>query len=71
MDGRPIDLGGKPAALLAVLVLHAPHAVTTERLVEALWEGDPPRTARKSLQVHVSRLRRALPPGMVAFGPHG
>lgn len=69
---RPVDLGGaKPAAVLAVLLLHAPHGVSTDRLVDALWEDEPPRTARKSLHVHVSRLRKALPAGMVESEPRG
>jgi DNA-binding SARP family transcriptional activator len=60
-DGRPRDLGGrKPAELLAVLVLHPNEVVSTDRLVEELWGDEPPRTARKTLQVHVSRLRREL-----------
>lgn len=60
-DGRARDLGGrKPAELLAVLVLHANEVVSTDRLVEELWGDEPPRTARKTVQVHVSRLRREL-----------
>ena len=31
-------------------------------LVESLWDGDPPPSARKSLQAHVVRLRSALEP---------
>lgn len=50
-------------AVLAILLLHANEAVTSDRLVEALWAGDPPASAAKSLQVHVSRLRRALGSG--------
>lgn len=43
-----------------MLVLHANEVVSTDRLVEELWGDEPPRTARKTLQVHVSRLRREL-----------
>ena len=58
--GRPVDLGGaKQRALLAVLVLHANHPVSASRLIAELWE-QPPGTALKSVQVYVSRLRRAL-----------
>jgi DNA-binding SARP family transcriptional activator len=60
-DGAPVALGGsKQRALLALLVLHANEAMTTDRLVEELWGEEPPATAAKTVQVHVSRLRKAL-----------
>jgi DNA-binding SARP family transcriptional activator len=61
-DGTEIALGGdKPAALLAMLVLRPNELVAADRLIEDLWDGQPPATAAKTLQVHISRLRRALP----------
>ncbi len=36
--------------------------VPAERLIDELWGEDPPATAIKALQVHVSQLRRALGP---------
>ena len=60
-DDRDIALGGaKPAALLAMLVLHANEVVSADRLIDDLWDSQPPATAAKTLQVHISRLRRAL-----------
>jgi DNA-binding SARP family transcriptional activator len=60
-DGRAVDLGGqKQRALLAVLVLHANEVVSSDRLIEALWEGEPPGTAQKALQVYVSQLRKLV-----------
>ena len=60
-DGRQIDLGSaKQRALLAVLLLHANEVVSTDRLIDALWEDDSPETGRKTLQVYVSQLRKAL-----------
>ena len=59
--GRLLDLGGaKQRALLAMLLLDANSVVSTDRLIEALWEDDPPETAQKALQVHVSGLRKVL-----------
>jgi DNA-binding SARP family transcriptional activator len=56
-----VKLGGaKQRALLALLLVHANEVVPTHRLVEVLWPDDPPADAAKALQVHVSRLRRAL-----------
>ena len=56
-----VHLGGpKPRAVLAVLLLHANEPVSSARLVEAVWGEDETPVRRKSLQVSVSRLRKAL-----------
>jgi hypothetical protein len=52
--------GSKQRALLAMLLLHANEVVSTERLIDELWGEQPPETAGKSLQIYVSRLRKAL-----------
>jgi predicted ATPase/DNA-binding SARP family transcriptional activator len=52
--------GAKPRLLLALLALSPGHVVPVERLIDGLWGEDPPATARKALQVHVSTLRRLL-----------
>ena len=60
-DGQAVDLGGaKQRALLAVLLLDANNVVSNDRLIDALWEDDPPETAQKALQVYVSGLRKLL-----------
>ena len=60
-DGRPVELGGqKQRALLAVLLLHPNEVVSQDRLIDALWNGAPPDTAHKALQVHVSQLRKLI-----------
>src|SRR4051812_25500354 len=60
-DGRPVRVGGiKPRAVLAVLALHANQPVSAERLALALWGEDAPAGAVRTVQVHVSRLRKAL-----------
>ncbi len=60
----PVELkAAKQRALLAALLLsHRDGAVSTERLIDALWGEHPPPTATKALQVYVSQLRRALGP---------
>jgi YVTN family beta-propeller protein len=61
-NGR-IRLGaGKQRALLALLLLHANEVVGTDRLIDLLWGERPPKTARKALQIYVSRLRKSLGP---------
>lgn len=60
-DGAPLPVGGpKERALLAVLACHAGRMASEERLVDALWADEPPRTARRTLQSYLSRLRRTL-----------
>jgi predicted ATPase/DNA-binding SARP family transcriptional activator len=61
VDGRPVALGGqRPRTLLAALGVLRDRVVSSERLIDELWGEDPPARARESLQVHVSRLRKAL-----------
>ncbi len=56
----------KERAVLEVLALRGGAVVPTDVLIDALWGIDPPRSAPKSLQSHVSRLRRTLPAGAIA-----
>lgn len=59
----PLPLGAaKERCLLAALVVAAGAPVHRDRLVEALWDGGPPRSAAKALQNYVLRLRGALAP---------
>ena len=60
-NGRALDLGGaKQRAVVALLALHANRVVAREQLIDALWDEEPPETARKALQVYVSQLRKLL-----------
>jgi DNA-binding SARP family transcriptional activator len=43
-----------------MLLIHANEVVSTDALIDALWMGPPPPSALLSLEVHVSRLRRAF-----------
>jgi YVTN family beta-propeller protein len=68
-QGRTLPIKGrKPQALLALLLLNAGEVVSRERLIDELWGDDPPPTASKTLQVHVSRLRRELGDAVVTRG---
>ena len=68
-EGRPVPLGGpKQRALFTMLAMRPNEVVPESRLLEALWGEHPPRTAGKTLQSHISRLRRALADA-VGFGP--
>ena len=52
--------GGKQRALLAFLLIHPNEPLATDRLIDELWGAEPPMTAAKAIQNHVSQLRRAL-----------
>ena len=59
--GRQVALGGpKQRSVLALLLLHANETVSLDRIGAALWGDRAPPTATKSIQVHVSRLRKDL-----------
>lgn len=61
VDGEPRQIAGRRRkAALAVLALRAGEFVSTDRLIDTVWDGDAPATAPNSLQSHVSFLRRAL-----------
>jgi peptide/nickel transport system substrate-binding protein len=61
VDGRTLELGGeKPRALLAILLLQANEAVSVDRLIEGVWGERLPRSAHKTLQGYVYRLRKLL-----------
>jgi DNA-binding SARP family transcriptional activator len=46
--------------LLAALICGSSTAVSATTLIEEIWDGAPPPSARKTLQVYVYRLRQAL-----------
>lgn len=58
-----LALGGpRPRALLALLALAAPRALSSAHIVDGLWGEDPPATARNAVQVNVTGLRKGLRP---------
>ncbi|MDH6710690.1 DNA-binding SARP family transcriptional activator [Kitasatospora sp. MAA19] len=61
VDGRPLALGPlKQRLVLAVLLSRANTAVPVDLLTDAVWPEEPPRTARKNLQVYICTLRTLL-----------
>ena len=61
-DGdRVVPVGGyRQRLLLAILVSRPGEHLRTDWLVDAVWGEHPPRTARKTLQAYVARLRALL-----------
>ena len=63
VDGElgAVALGAiKPRAVLAILLLHPNQPVSAERIALALWGEEAPADATRTVQVYVSRLRKAL-----------
>src|SRR5262245_12091837 len=57
--GVPVDPGPyKQRVLLAILLCHPNAVLQIEQLLDAVWHGDQPRTARKNLHVYISALRK-------------
>ena len=63
--------GARLRALLALLALRPGQVAAAGYLIDELWEAHPPDGAANALQALVSRLRRALPAGVVGSRPGG
>jgi DNA-binding SARP family transcriptional activator len=57
--------GGQQRKLLAIMLLHDGEVVSSDRLIDDLWHGNPPETAAKALQGYVSSIRKQLGPEAV------
>ena len=58
LDGQPVALGARGAAVLRVLVSAAPEFVAKDRIVDAAWPGLV--VEESNLSVQISAVRRAL-----------
>ncbi|WP_432022336.1 BTAD domain-containing putative transcriptional regulator [Streptomyces parvus] len=62
-DGRELPLGPRKQRLVLATLLARPNTpVPVDVLTDAVWPDDPPRTARKNLQVYISAARALLGP---------
>jgi DNA-binding SARP family transcriptional activator len=69
VDGQSLHLGGpKQRAVLGVLALEPNRVVPVERLVSAVWGEEDAGDRTRTLQVHMSNLRRALKSAAQALG---
>ncbi len=60
-DGAPVVIAAtRQRVLLAALLLEANRLVTVDRLVDVVWSGDEPATARQTVVNYVRRLRVCL-----------
>lgn len=58
--GQHVPLSPRSAKLLAALLLSPGRAVALHELVDAVWDDDPPSTARRQIHNCVWQLRRAI-----------
>jgi DNA-binding SARP family transcriptional activator len=71
-DGREVDLGGpRQRSVLAALLLAHGRPVSLDRLIDVVYEGDPPPSAVGSMQAYISLLRRGLEPDRAPREPRG
>ncbi|WP_067179777.1 ATP-binding protein [Microtetraspora niveoalba] len=71
-EGEPVPVGGpRPRALLAMLLLAAGRPVGVDRLIDGQYGDDAPAGAANAVQAQVSRLRRALPSGLIELNGAG
>lgn len=69
-DGSALDVGpAKCQLVLAVLALNVGRPVPVPRIVDAVWGEDPPRTAERTLQSYLARLRGVLGQDSIARVP--
>ncbi|NEA07829.1 AfsR/SARP family transcriptional regulator, partial [Streptomyces sp. SID10692] len=63
IDGREVPLGPRKQRLVLATLLARPNTpVPVDVLTDVVWPDDPPRTARKNLQVYVSAARALIGP---------
>jgi SARP family transcriptional regulator, regulator of embCAB operon len=72
-DGVRVEVGSRrqERCLLAILLLHAGKRVSIDRVVELLWDGVPPRSARGVVHTYIGRLRASLGPYRLAITTRG
>jgi len=60
-DGGTLEFGSaRQSIVLSMLLLQANRVVPLSRLVDAVWDDDPPVTAKSQVQTCISALRRQL-----------
>jgi DNA-binding SARP family transcriptional activator/tetratricopeptide (TPR) repeat protein len=63
-DGKQTRIGGpRQQIALAMLLLETGKVIPLSRLIDAMWGGEPPATARAQVQICISNLRRTTTAG--------
>ena len=59
-DGRERQAAGIPGGIVRLLCCSTDRWVSIDELVDAVWDGAPPPTARSAIHVHLGSVRRWL-----------
>ncbi|GAA0440099.1 transcriptional regulator [Acrocarpospora corrugata] len=71
-DGTELQIcASRELAILAGLVLNAGRVVSVDRLIETVWAGSAPPSARRQIAICVSRLRRVVGAGVIETSSPG
>jgi DNA-binding SARP family transcriptional activator len=73
IKGRPVPIASaRQRIVLATLLMAANHVLTVDTLIDAVWDGNPPSSARGQIQICISALRRLLEaPELIETSPNG
>ena len=66
-----VAFGRRDRAVLTALAIRVGQPVSKDQLIEAVWGENPPRSAHKSLQGCVFRIRQALGSDVIRTSPQG
>jgi DNA-binding SARP family transcriptional activator len=59
-DARMAPVAPKPRQILALLTLNHSRVVPVSTMIDELWDGKAPRTARTAVQIYVREMRKRL-----------
>lgn len=60
-DGKEVKIGGPRQQIALAMMLLAPgKVIPVIRFIDAIWDGEPPATARAQVQICISNLRRRI-----------
>lgn len=62
LEGTPLDLTNKEFQLLALLARNPGRVLRRAQIAAQVWSGD---AQGRTIDIHISRLRRHLPPGAI------
>jgi DNA-binding SARP family transcriptional activator/energy-coupling factor transporter ATP-binding protein EcfA2 len=69
---RLIAISPRQRIVLATLLMVPNQVIPVERLIDSVWDSEPPSTARSQIQICISALRRTLgKPGLINTGLSG
>ena len=71
VDREVVVLPRREREVVARLAIAGAAPVPADRIADAVWDGTPPATGLKSVQVYVNRIRRRLGADLITTDPRG